>query len=250
MKAIMASLFVTLLLLSCSKSSVQPTTNPLAGKTVVFMGDTGVGGWDASSNNNRWTTLFCSFMHCLEINMVGTNGDGHVVFQKEGLALFSHDDSVQCKQWSNFFVQTGIPLKSGTYGALFIAYGANDAAIFGGLLTPTDFQNKLSSAVDYAVNSRGWSYSQIVIVTPGYFTNWNSCSHEVFDSSRLLAHVNAALAVAASKGCVSANVYDLMAKSTDPSSLLDATGLGAGMALNDKGHRLIGNYLTTLKFNP
>jgi hypothetical protein len=248
-KATVTYLYLGLLLLGCSKSSDTQLVNPLAGKTVVFMGDAGVGGYDASSTTNRWTTIFSSFMKCSEINMMGGNGNGHVVLQN-GFSLLSKADSLQCAEWiPNSFDQATIPTKLSTYGALFIAYGATDAAIYGGLLTATDFQNKLSSVVDYAVNSKGWDYSQIVIVTPIYYTNWNfGCAHEVFDSSRLLDHTNAAVAVAAAKGCVSADVYHLMAKSTNPSSLLDATGIAAGQSLNDSGHRLIANFLTTLKY--
>ncbi len=217
-------------LLGCSKSSVQPAGGPSV-KTAVFIGDSIAYGYGASIQANRWTTLLCVALNWSEQNAAvlgealqnGESCSGHPVFD-----------------------QSTIPTKTTTNSALFIALGMNDVGINNGTMTPGSFQSTLSSVCDFAVNTKGWKYSQIVLVTPTFAKNYyyfGSCG-TVWDDARLQAYVNAVLAVATAKGCVSGNVYDVMSKSASPGSLLTDDGIHP----NDSGYQLIAQYLSGLKF--
>src|SRR5690348_5930266 len=62
------SVIMLLLLLGCSKSDDTQPSGPLSGKKVIFIGDSIVYGIGASTQNNRWTSIFCNVTKCLEYN--------------------------------------------------------------------------------------------------------------------------------------------------------------------------------------
>jgi lysophospholipase L1-like esterase len=223
-----SSIACLVLLLGCSKSSDQPS-GPLTNKSVAFFGDSITVGFGASATTNRWTSIFSVVMHCNEENygilgevlQNGENCSGHPIFD-----------------------QTTIPTKTNSYGALFIALGMNDVGINNGTMSPSTFQATLSNSVDYAVNTKGWKYGQIVIVTPAFandYTYFGSCN-TAWDDSRLQAYVTAALLVATTKGCIAADVYTAMNKNAN---LLSTDGIHP----NDSGYQVIANYLSGLKFS-
>ena len=223
------SVIMLLLLLGCSKSDddAQPSS-PLAGKKVIFIGDSIVFGYGASTQNNRWTTLFCNAEKCLEYN-IGVPGE---VLQN-GVSCAGHPP----------LDKTTIPIKTTDEGALFIALGMNDVGMTNGTMTPAAYQSALSDLIDYAITTKGWSKSQIIIVSPtytvafGYYAGGCGAASN-FDATRLKAYVSAALAAATSKECLSANVYEAMANSSVPSSLLGPDGLHP----SDKAYSIIAEF--------
>ena len=144
-----------LAIISCSKK--EATTNQVidwTDKTNVFIGDSITEGYGASSPNNRWTTLLSSDKKSVEDNQ-GVGGRVLQTGNTCGRNTLSFDV---------------IPQKTTTHLFLFVALGVNDIGFNNGSarFSPEGYQLRLEQFVE-AAKTKGWSASDIIIITPFYF---------------------------------------------------------------------------------
>lgn len=195
---------------------------PLEGKKAVFKGNSITVGVGASSGANQWTTLFCKAKGCTEVN----NGISGQVLQSGGTC------------GNPVFDQTTIQTYDNSYGVLFIELGTNDVKDNNSNFTSSGYQTTLSTAVDYAHNTKGWPYNKIVLVTPTYMTTVGdgsvvgSCGvTTAADATRHIAYNTAVQNVATAKGSIYADVYTAMVNGGG-NSLVNTDGIHP----NDAGH--------------
>ena len=204
------------------------------GKTNVFVGNSITYGYGVNKTE-RWTTRLSAAKGSLETNL-GINGQ---VLQ----------NGTVCNR--TIFDRNTIPTKTNNSLYLFIAFGVNDIGMNNGTFTPSGFQSTLTSTIDFAVNSRGWSYSDIVLLTQYYVSGWDafagSCGvTTAADSTRVEAYKQATINVAQAKHCILADISGAMAASSNPSSLL----LPDNIHPNPTGHQFIADFFTSLNYTP
>lgn len=218
--------------LGCEKAPVIPPSNEIiwAGHTTVFFGDSITYGVQASSNSNRWTTLFSGFANTIEDN----HGVNSMILQ--------NGVTPGC---TPVFDKTNIPQFDDSYGALFISIGVNDVGINNGINTPEDFETTYLDVLHYAINTKGWLQKHIVLLTPYYVTShniyfyYNYCgTSSEADETRHQAYVNKVLGLTSTYPDIKIiNIYQTM--KDEP---LIATYIVAdGVHPNDGGHAFIAN---------
>ncbi len=205
---------------------------PWVGKTNVFAGDSITFGERASFSAKRWTTLLSILKGSAETNL-GISGQ---VLQNGSVC------------GNTIFDQTTIPTHTGSHLYLFLALGVNDININHASMTAAGYQTKLSTVVDYAVATKGWAYSNIVIVSPYYITNYTAyvpaCSNAGAGGNitRHEQYVTAAKDVSIAKSTKYADAYTAMKNSASPSSLLSDDFVHP----NDVGYKFIADFIQTV----
>lgn len=205
------------------------------GKTSVFAGDSITFGSNASDNAHRWTSLFCTNKSCTESNL-GISGE-------------VLENGTVCGR--TVFDETTIPTySSGTHAALFIALGVNDIGLNNGTMTATGFETTLTSAVNYAHNTKGWPYANIVLVdqyyvkAAGYAIYVGSCSVVTqADTTRVNAYRSAVANVANSLHTVLAQIGAAMDGN-------DSLISGDSLHPNDTGHAFIATFMESVTYLP
>lgn len=174
------------------------------GKNAVFIGDSITAGASASDAAHRYANLFCAAKSCTLVNM----GIGGQVLQNGG----------GCSEIHPVFDQTTIPVFSGSYAALFIALGVNDIGVNNGIMTAAGFKSTLISVIDYAHNTKGWPFKNIVLLTPFWYTQAGknlyvgACDVAVAaDEDRAIEYNIAVKQTAKLKRCVLVDTHSAMA---------------------------------------
>lgn len=134
------------------------------------------------------------------------------------------------------------PAKSGTHKYIFLAPGVNDI----GCNVPAITVSAYTAAYQQMINdliAKGWSTSDMVIVTPFYITGYSlyvgTCTVTVAaDVARHEAFVAAAIGLAHSNHTILIDIYTAMRDSEDPASLLSDT-----VHPNALGHQFITDYM-------
>lgn len=196
-------------------------------KTAVFMGNSITYGVAASSNANRWTTLFCTAKNATEDN--------------RGVSSITMQLSNPCGGGS--FDQTTIPVyNSAVHSALFIALGINDVGYNIAFFTPSQFKIDYTTVITYATGTRGWPAGKIILLNTyqpfSYTTYVGSCTVSVAATSVRAGLYNDKVSeVASENGCILVNIYGAMAGLN--SSYFNVDELHP----NNSGHAFIANYL-------
>ena len=198
-----------------------------ANKTSVFVGNSVTAGSITSDPSLRWTSLFCSSKSGTEDNL-GVSG---MTMQANTCPL-------------PYFDPANIPVyNSGDHAALFIDLGTNDCGINIPAMTPAGFKTAYTTAVQFAINTRGWPANLIILINlyqPFSFDIYATgvCGTTVAaDGIRAAAYNLAVQEVANENGCYHVDMYTAM------------TGLSAAyfnadeLHPNDAGHAFIANYL-------
>lgn len=131
-----------------------------SGHTTVFIGNSIVlGNIGPSDNAHRWTTLFS-----------GVKGTTESNFGISGQMMCANT----CPKTT--FNKTTIPVyNSSTHAALIFCIGINDIGNNqGGTITSTLFKSTYVTAIDYAINTRGWPPSKIVLITPTWANSYST----------------------------------------------------------------------------
>lgn len=211
-----------------------------SGKTLRFEGNSITAGLGLGSpTTSRWPKLLSDEISATEDN--------------NGLSGYRLTQGVACGEhpaWD----YTNIPTyNSGTHGPLYINYGPNDIGVTLAGATASVFQSSYETIVDYAHNTKGWPYNQIVLSTPTNITNYTAyvghCGGAVtdeWDDARWEAFRQAVISVAQSRHTVLADVGQAMKDYATPSALLT----GDGIHPNETGHVFIKDYLMALDYSP
>lgn len=241
---IMKKIFLYLLLIalaSCEKSNAQIkvlgikkdnhiTGINFSGKTVVFMGNSITYGVASSDNDHRWTTIFSTAR--------GATEDNHGVSSTTMQSF-----SAGC---GNFvFDKTTIPSYNGsTHSALIIALGVNDIGFNVAASTSSAFYTAYSDAITYAISTKSWPSSKIILLNAFHPYSWNTyvgaCTPGVAsaaDAARVADFNSKIQQVATENGCWYIDIYSAM------NGLNSSYFNGDELHPNDAGHAFIANYL-------
>jgi len=196
-------------------------------KTAVFMGNSITFGVAASSNANRWTSLFCAAKDATEDN--------------RGVSSTTMQLSNPCGGGS--FDPTTIPAyNASVHSALFIAYGINDIGWNIAFFTPSQFKIDYTAAVTYAISTRGWPAGKIILLNTyqpySYTTYVGGCGVTVAATSVRAGLYNVKVAeVATENGCILVDIYSAMAGLNSSYFRIDE------LHPNNSGMAVIANYL-------
>lgn len=204
--------------------------------SVYFFGDSYTLGTGASPSTNRYSTRASTVMNVSERNF----GIGSSLMQSttppRPLSARSMQDTLEA-----------IPIKGNRQKALVIEYGLNDV----GSNQPDYDTVKFKAAYRTVLNtaqSRGWSMSEILIVSPAWIPDAGLTYYSMFNGGmgtptrqRLLDYVAACAALAAEKGTMYLDAYDLFL-SNGAGTLLAADSLHP----NNAGHLLLGNRVSAV----
>jgi lysophospholipase L1-like esterase len=197
---------------------------------VWFFGDSITLGLEASTPNNRWTSVLCRIKNWQEIN----HGTSYQTLLKA-----SENTGVPA-----FFekYQSLIQTRGADDKYMFISYGGNDCAFNFPDYTTALFSTQLQTIITFA-NSKGWTNNSIVVLC-GYFendaswpANYNGTGNPAATMTRYFSFITAAQTVANNN----AGVYFV-----NPFNSYDATGLADGLHPNDAGYAAIANYVDSL----
>lgn len=197
-----------------------------AGKTTVFLGDSWTNGIAASSNANRYTSLFSAGKGTTESN----NGVNSVTMSPDSCAGYTH--------YSLTYIPT---YNSGTHCALFINLGLNDIGKNNNYQTVERFDSSYNAYLNNAINVKGWPPSRIYIFTPGYvlsYTAWvGTCGITAANSTRHQAFNAVVQSLATSYGCNYVDIYAPM------STALNSSYYSVNIHLNDAGMDWLADWL-------
>lgn len=199
------------------------------GKTAVFFGNSITAGFIASGPTKWWTYLFCQGKNSTQDN----HGVSSMTMQANpcGFPIFD---------------KTNIPTYvAGTHCAMFIALGINDVGVNLVSMTPALFKVAYTSAITYAINTKGWPPNRIILLNTYHPFSYNIyiglCTVTVApDQTRAAAYNSKVQEVAVENGCFYVDINTAM------------VGLSAlyfnvdQLHPNDAGHAFIANYLLSV----
>ena len=198
--------------------------------SVWFFGDSITLGLEASTTDNRWTSVLCGIKNWQELNY-GTS--------YETLLKASENTG-----YTSFFekYQSLIKTRRPRDKYMFIAYGGNDCAFNYPDYTTDLFSTQLQTIITFA-NNKGWTNNSIVVLC-GYFENdasWHAgyggSPNPAATMTRYFSFITAAQTVANNNP----GVYFV-----NPFNSYDATGLADGLHPNDAGYAAIAKYVASL----
>jgi lysophospholipase L1-like esterase len=202
------------------------TTRPI----VWFFGDSITLGLEASTPENRWTSVLCRIKDWHEENY-GTSYESLLkASENTGTTTFfeKYKNLIQTRRADDKY--------------MFIAYGGNDCAFNFPDYTTDLFSMQLQTIITFA-NSKGWTNNSIVVLT-GYFendaswpANYGGMGNPAATMTRYFSFITAAQSVANNN----AGVYFV-----NPFNSYDATELADGLHPNDAGYGAIANYVDSL----
>lgn len=200
-----------------------------SGKTAVFIGNSIEYGVAASDNAHRWTSLFCAGRGATESNLAIS-----------GMTV----QSVSAGCGNTVFDKTIIPLyNSSIHSSLILALGINDIGETANF-NSSDFYTQYTDDIVYAISTRGWPPSKIIMLNSYKPYSWNqylgACSPPntiPADNTRIADYQGKIRQVATENGCWYIDIYSAM-------NGLDASYFAVDqLHPNNAGHAFIANFL-------
>lgn len=198
------------------------------GKSITWVGDSYFFGQNATSSENKFTTIVTTALGGFENNL-GVSGRA---MQGNGCSGGVLDKTI-------------IPVYNPiTSGALIIGLGTNDAGQNNGVSTTAAFELKYDSVLTYATETRGWPLNRIVLLTLYYVIDYSSwvgfgtCDVSVAATeARFLDYVQKTKDIGSAWGIRVIDVYNFVKPIA--ASVLDTDDLHP----TDAGHALIADFL-------
>jgi hypothetical protein len=132
---------------------VYSTGFQTSGNSVPFLGHSYTFGTNASSPAFRWTSLVAAGMGATEVNL-----------GVAGKTMMYQDPKNYQGPAAMTQTLTDIPVKTFAMKALFFDFGLNDMGQTAPAYTVANFKAAYDTVLNYAINTRGWFPSQIVIM--------------------------------------------------------------------------------------
>lgn len=223
------------------------TPKPLAGKNIVFEGDSITQG----ASMDRWTTYFSIAMGNTETNLgisgqVMQDGVNPAVTNYPGIQYFDRRAHPADPKYP-----FDIPAKGVNDIYIFFALGTNDVGINNGVMTASAYKNAYRSALEYAF-SLGWAYNEMVLLNTypmrsdglGYAQYASPTAYGVTTPRTVAGHelyVDAVGELAVEKGAKLIDIYNyLKAMGSARDVLMEPDGLHW---LPLTGHHVIADYI-------
>jgi lysophospholipase L1-like esterase len=209
-----------------------------SGKDFYIFGDSITNGVGASDSAHRYSTLLCQMLGATEHN-----------FGIDSSTLQKRTPVNPLVPGINMLDRLGdIPTKVGSIAALMFFFGMNDWGVNSvSSCSSTDYcpANYVSDyqTVINACTAKGWSASEIIILSPSYpldqaFTFYGGINGGRGNPTRaaMLNYQDAALSVANTNSTLFLNMYNAMLGSGNVTSLVKSTD---GVHPNDDGHSFL-----------
>lgn len=193
-------------------------------KKVEFQGDSRTAGIGASVWSNRWTYLHATESNGLEWN----NGISGMHLQNVGNV--------------NYFNETVISNKGSEFTKLWICFGSNDLIGNPANYTTAAFKTKLSQVVDYAVSTKGWLYSDIILPNVNYIAPTGYGTYGTIE--RHEAYNEVIRQVALEKGTIFIDIYTPFKALVNKDSLFVD-----GLHETDAGYRQVATMMNAMTFS-
>lgn len=145
------------------KADTTKTADPrqvsanLKGGTIIFYGDSYTAGSGASSISKRWTSLFAKQFGATEDN----RGIAGATLSKRSPVDYMGAQNMVDRR-------TDIPTKTSSRKMLVFAFGLNDMGQTAAAYTTSNYKSDYATVLNYAISTRGWEPSQILIIAPYY----------------------------------------------------------------------------------
>lgn len=208
------------------------------GDSIIFFGDSYTAGSGASTTAQRWTSLLSKYFGAVEDN----RGIGGTTLENR----YPVDWLGQSPNMLNN--RTTIPAKTNVKKILVIAYGLNDLGANAGQYTTTNFKLDYDTILDYAINTKKWPSTNILILPPYYINAAGYASYAVYNGvaaptrAQHLQWVQAVQDVSQKWSTLYFNLFNDQLRNDTTLMTVD------GIHTNDAGHEFIAkdvyNYLS------
>lgn len=192
----------------------------------VAVGDSRTYGLASDPLSNSWANLLAAEKNGANLTNLGSVGQ-----------------FLQVVGGNNCYDPANTPV-AGTNKYLFINFGTNDVKGDSSTFTLVAFRATLANDLEYLHNTKGWAYSQMVLSTINYFTNYGGPGYG--SREKHLAYNAAIQAAAIQYNTIFFDVFSYFDALPNKDQLINADGLHE----TNEGHRVLASFFEAQDYTP